>query len=181
MKNARNMKVRMMNTRRWAFAPIPWRAATNAKSVVPLLAVLLAGCGGTPEWSSDEVRAIEALREISKAQDTFQKGCYLDADFDGIGDYGTLEMLADPDGQRGVPPLMNPLYTTERAGIYELYVRVVLGEGEETPPRWECFAFPPDSESHCFFVDTSGVIRFADRREAANQSSPPVPEIRADA
>ncbi len=148
----------------------------NRMTVLPLAMTILAGCSGQREWSSDEARAIEALRDIAQAQASFQKGCYFDADLDGTGDYGTLDMLADPDGNRGVPPLMNPLYTTERAGMYELYVQLFPGEGADTPPYWECYAFPPEKGPRCFFVDVSGVVRFADRRENANRNSLPVDE-----
>lgn len=150
-------------------------------AVLPLAVTILAGCGGQREWSADEARAIEALRDIAQAQVRFQKGCYLDADLDGNGDYGTFGMLADPDGNRGVPPLMNPLYTTERVGAYQLNIRLVPGEGEDAPPYWECYAFPPENGSRCFFVDVSGVVRFADQRETANRNSPSVDELTADA
>ena len=149
--------------------------------MLTIVVTLAAGCGGQRDWSSDEARAIEALKDIAQAQTAFQAGCYLDADYDGIGDYGTFNMLADPDGNRGVPPLMNPLYTTERAGIYELYIQLVPGEGEDSPPYWECYAFPPEKGLRCFYVDVSGVVRFADERETASRNSPPVDEPSADA
>ncbi len=153
-------------------------AGISTALVLPLLVL---GCGGERDWSDEEARAIEALRDIAQAQTAFQRGCYLDTDYDGIGDYGTLGMLADPDGQRGVQPLMNPLYTTERAGKYELYVTIYPGEGEDVPPRWKCEAFTSEKNLRCFFVDTSGIIRYADRRATANASSPPVDESLADA
>ena len=148
---------------------------------IALAAVCLTGCGANPNWSEEEQKVIEALRDIAQAQVAFQKGCYLDTDYDGIGDYGTLDMLADPDGYRGVPPLMNLLYTTERVGQYELYVKLVPGEGEAVPPYWECQAFTSNKKLHCFFVDSTGIIRFDDRRETANATSPAVEEPSTDA
>jgi len=149
--------------------------------VLSLTAVLIAGCGANRNWSSEEADVIEALKDIAQAQVLFQKGCYLDTNYDGIGDYGTLDMLADPDGYRGVSPLMNLLYTTERVGQYELYVRLVPGEGEDVQPYWECQAYTSDKGLRCFFVDSTGIVRFDDRRETANGSSPPVDEPTADA
>lgn len=145
------------------------------------MAVMLTGCGGERAWSPGEIRAIDALRDIAQAQISFQKGCYLDTDYDGIGDYGTLTMLADPDGHRGVPPLMNPLYTTERVGEYELYLYLVPGEGVDSPPHWEGQAFSKDENLRCFFVNTTGIVRFSDRRATANEDSRSVDEMTADA
>lgn len=155
------------------------RAFSGPAAIILILAA--SGCGGNPKWSEQEARAIEALREIHQAQIFFQEAGFLDTDRDGIGDYGTLDMLADPDGRRGVQPLMNPLYTTQRVGKYELYVRLVPGEGEESPPYWECRAFTSDKKLRCFYVDTSGVIRYADRRETVNAKSPPVEGPTAEA
>jgi len=146
-----------------------------------LMVVIITGCGGERAWSTEELRAIDALRDIAQAQASFQEGCYLDTDYDGIGDYGTLGMLADPDGHRGVRPLMNPLYTTERVGRYKLNLYLVPGEGVDSPPRWEGQAFADDEDLRCFFVDATGVVRFGEQRATANGDSRPVDEMTADA
>ena len=53
--------------------------------------------------SANEASAISSLRTLSSAQISFQAGCYQDADSDGVGDYGTLAQLQNPDGAAGVP------------------------------------------------------------------------------
>lgn len=163
------------------FRPLKPRSPQLTTTILPLIIATITGCSGQPTWTEDEARAIEALHDIAQAQVSFQSGCYLDTDRDGIGDYGTLDMLADPDGHRGVPPFMNPLYTTERVGKYDLYITLHPGNGADTPPHWECYAFASDKGLRCFFVDTTGVVRFADRRETTNRHSPPVEQQTADA
>ena len=53
--------------------------------------------------SANEGSAISSMRTLSSAQISFQAGCYQDADGDGVGDFGTLAQLLNPDGVAGVP------------------------------------------------------------------------------
>ena len=53
--------------------------------------------------SANEGYAISSMRTLSSAQISFQAGCYQDADGDGVGDFGTLAQLLNPDGVAGVP------------------------------------------------------------------------------
>ena len=48
--------------------------------------------------SANEAGAAGAMRTVSTGEVGFQTAAFVDADTDGVGDYGTLAQLSDPDG-----------------------------------------------------------------------------------
>src|SRR5689334_10897276 len=48
--------------------------------------------------NANEGAAAANMRTISTSEAQFQTACYQDADKDGIGDYGSLAQLNNPDG-----------------------------------------------------------------------------------
>ena len=132
--------------------------------------------------SANEASAISSLRTLSSAQISFQAGCYQDADSDGVGDYGTLAQLQNPDGAAGVPGYIAgvPGYIDETlaSGVkqgYNFTMNVVAGGGGN-PPTFSCNADPQSAQSgrRTFFIDESGVLRFESNGAAATAASPPV-------
>ena len=57
--------------------------------------------------SANEAGAAGAMRTISTGEVGFQTAGFVDADSDGVGDYGTLAQLANPDGAGATPPFID--------------------------------------------------------------------------
>lgn len=160
-----------------------WRANVSRRFTFALaMAGLLSGCGGPIQLTADEQKAVDAMRSIAAAQQIFLAGGFYDANQDGLADYGTLSMLANPDGRRGVRPLIDPILTTERVGTYRLIMKVVSGTGLDAPPYWECLAIPfKEDYQRSFYIDNSGVVRFAKDGDRASKTSPVIPDPLPDA
>jgi len=114
--------------------------------------------------------AIGRLQIVVDAQRAFQRAKVVDKDGDGIGDYGTLEELADPGtGSSFIHP---ELCSGERIG-YTFTMEVIYGTAT-TPPGYACKAVPlrPPGYRH-FSVDQTGVLRSG--LEDVGPSSDPIP------
>ncbi|MCC6487663.1 MAG: prepilin-type N-terminal cleavage/methylation domain-containing protein, partial [Candidatus Hydrogenedentes bacterium] len=57
--------------------------------------------------SANEAGAAGAMRTISTGEVAFQTAAFVDTDTDGVGDYGSLAELADPDGAGATPPFID--------------------------------------------------------------------------
>ena len=57
--------------------------------------------------SANEAGAAGAMRTISTGEVAFQTAAFVDTDGDGVGDYGTLAQLANPDGAGATPPFID--------------------------------------------------------------------------
>ncbi len=125
--------------------------------------------------SANEASAISSMRTLSSAQISFQAGCYQDADNDGVGDYGTLAQLMNPDGAAGVPGYIDETLGAGSKQGYNFTMNVVPGGGG-LPPTYSCNGDPqnPQSGRRTFFIDESGVLRFETSGAAATAASPPV-------
>ena len=125
--------------------------------------------------SANEGSAISSMRTLSSAQISFQAGCYQDADGDGIGDYGTLAQLQNPDGAAGVPGYIDETLAAGSKQGYNFTMNPVAG-GAGVPPTYTCNADPhsPQTGRRTFFIDESGVTRFENNGAAATAASPPV-------
>ena len=125
--------------------------------------------------SANEASAISSLRTLSSAQISFQAGCYQDADSDGVGYYGTLAQLQNPDGAAGVPGYIDETLASGVKQGYNFTMNVVAGGGGN-PPTFSCNADPQSAQSgrRTFFIDESGVLRFESNGAAATAASPPV-------
>ena len=125
--------------------------------------------------TANEGAAIAAMRTLSSAQVSFQAGCYVDASGDGVGDYGTLAQLHEPDAASGVSGFIDETLASGSKQGYSFTMNPVPG-GDGSPPTYTCNADPqsPQTGRRTFFVDESGVIRFDSMGAAATAASPPV-------
>jgi prepilin-type N-terminal cleavage/methylation domain-containing protein len=125
--------------------------------------------------SANEAGAIGSLRTISAGEVSFQAACYQDADGDGVGDYGTLAQLENPDGVAGVPGYIDEVLAAGSKHGYSFNLVAVAG-GAGAPPTYTCNADPqsPQSGRRTFFLDESGVIRFENTGAAATANSTPL-------
>ncbi len=126
--------------------------------------------------SANEANAAGAMRIISTGEVGFQTACFVDNDGDGVGDYGTLAQLANPDGAGATPPFIDAVLGAGVKHGYNFVVNVTLG----TPavmPAYTCTGDPsaPGRTGYRrYFVDESGVIRFTADGTAATVASPPL-------
>ena len=113
---------------------------------------------------SNEAAAIGALRTIVTAESLFRSG---DKDRNGVLDYGNLHALGE----------FNLIDSTLGGGTKQGYVFVANpAAGSSSQFQWSATASPVvsgKSGDRQFFVDESGVIRFA-TTGAASSASPPV-------
>jgi type IV pilus assembly protein PilA len=126
--------------------------------------------------SANEASASGAMRTISTGQTAFQTAAFVDVDGDGMGDYGTLAQLANPDGAGLTPPFIDSVLG---AGTKEGYVFtvVVTAGGPAVTPAYTCTAVPTTlgrTGYRQYFVDESGVIRFTSDGTAVSVASPPL-------
>ena len=126
--------------------------------------------------SANEAAAAAAMRTISRAEVCFQVAGFVDADGDGVGDYGSLAQLANPDGEGSAPPFIDSALASGEKRGYRFLVKVVFGAAA-IQPAYTCTAEPIEpgkTGNRSFFVDQSGVIRHAPDGEKATISSPPL-------
>jgi type IV pilus assembly protein PilA len=125
--------------------------------------------------SANEGSAISSMRTLSSAQVSFQAGCYQDADGDGVGDYGTLAQLQDPDGAAGIAGYIDETLGSGAKQGYNFTMNPVAGAAG-APPTYTCNADPqsPQSGRRTFFLDETGVIRFENTGAAATAASAPL-------
>lgn len=126
--------------------------------------------------SANEAAASGTLRTISTAEIAFQVAAFADADGDGLGDYGTLAQLADPDGLGVTPPFVD---ATVGSGVKLGYVFTVIpvAGNTTTAPSYTCTGIPSQlgkTGYRQYFVDETGVIRFTSDGSAPTASSPPI-------
>ena len=126
--------------------------------------------------SANEASATGAMRTLSTGQVAFQTAAFVDGDGDGVGDYGTLLQLSDPDGAGATPPFIDAVLGGGAKHGYNFTGAVVAGSAT-TLPAYTVTAIPaaPGRTGYRqFFVDESGVIRFTADGSAVSVSSPPL-------
>jgi len=126
--------------------------------------------------SANEANAAGAMRIISTGEVGFQTAGFVDADADGVGDYGTLAQLANPDGAGTTPPFIDAVLGAGAKHGYNFTVTVTLGSAT-TLPAYTCTGIPQAvgrTGYRQYFVDESGVIRFTADGSAPTASSPPL-------
>jgi prepilin-type N-terminal cleavage/methylation domain-containing protein len=124
--------------------------------------------------SSNEAAAIGGIRTISTAETMFQSSAFVDADGNGMGDYGTLAQLADPDGGGATEPFIDAVLGSGNKLGYQFAAVVTPGNGVNMP-SYTCTAVPSApgrTGLRTFFVDDSGVIRFTSDGTVATVASP---------
>ena len=126
--------------------------------------------------SANEASAAGAMRTISTSEVMFQAAAFADADGDGVGDYGTLAQLGDPDGAGATPPFIDSVLATASKQGYNFATALTPGAAA-TPPAYTCTATPAAAGragGRQFFVDESGVIRFTGDGSAVSVASTPL-------
>jgi len=126
--------------------------------------------------SANEAGAAGAMRTISTGEVAFQTAGFVDSDGDGVGDYGSLAQLADPDGAGATPPFIDSVLGGGAKHGYNFTVAVTLGSAT-TQPAYTCTAVPAAAGRtgyRQYFVDESGVIRYTADGSAVGATSPPL-------
>jgi prepilin-type N-terminal cleavage/methylation domain-containing protein len=126
--------------------------------------------------SANEASTAGAMRTISTAEVGFQTAAFVDGDGDGVGDYGSLAQLADPDGAGATPPFIDAVLGGAVKHGYAYTVNVTAGAANALP-AYTCTAVPsaPGRTGYRqYFVDESGVIRFTADGSAVSVASPPL-------
>jgi len=126
--------------------------------------------------SANEAGAAGAMRTISTGEVGFQTAGFVDADSDGVGDYGTLAQLANPDGAGATPPFIDSVLGGGNKHGYVFTMAVTAGSAT-TLPAYTCTATPASAGRtgyRNYFVDESGVIRYTADGSAATVSSTPM-------
>ncbi len=154
--------------------PDPRRAATRKRIAYGLLAasaliwIYIGGVvayllmvTGQPDFPRpDEAAARQAVADIVRAQKRFQTARHVDANRDGLGDFGALEQLADPKYASLTGPLLSPQLAGGFAHGYLFRVDVTQGTAD-TPPGFQVTATPLDVRSGnapILRADESGTI-----------------------
>jgi len=124
--------------------------------------------------NANEGAAAANMRTLSTSEAQFQTAAYQDANADGIGDYGTLAQLADPDGSGSNGYIDAVLAGGSKQG-YAYTVTPVAGT-TTVPPAYTCTAIPLSAKTGTkqYFVDESGVIRFTTNGTAPTVASTPL-------
>lgn len=126
--------------------------------------------------SANEAGAAGAMRTISTGEVAFQTAAFVDGDNDGVGDYGTLAQLANPDGAGATPPFIDNVLGAGAKHGYNFAAVVTAGAANQTP-AYTCTAIPAAAGRtgyRQYFVNESGVIRFTADGTAAGAASPPL-------
>ena len=126
--------------------------------------------------SANEANASGCMRTISSGQTAFQTAAFVDSDSNGVGDYGTLAQLADPDGSGATPPFVDSVLGGGLKNGYVYNVAVTLGSAAANPSYF-CTATPTAAGQtgiRQYYVDDTGVIRFTADGSAVTISSAPL-------
>lgn len=126
--------------------------------------------------SANEANAAGSVRMISTGQVAFQTASFVDSDNDGVGDYGTLPQLADPDGSGSTPPFIDAVLGNGSKSGYGFVVTVQTGTST-TNPAYTCIGTPHAQNQtgvRQFYVDETGVIRYTTDGSTVNGTSPPL-------
>jgi len=124
--------------------------------------------------TANETAAIGVLKTILSAQTGFKSGSCVDADADGIPEYGTLAQLnAPPNGG----PAFIPNHLTDGVANGYTYTVAFAGAGGANL-HFQVTAMPTQagvSGVRSFYIDETGVLRF-DRAGGAVGAGSPVVE-----
>jgi prepilin-type N-terminal cleavage/methylation domain-containing protein len=126
--------------------------------------------------SANEASASGAMRTISTAEVAFQSAVFVDVNGDGLGDYGTLAQLGNPDGGGNTPAFVDAVLINGFKQGYAFNITVTAGNAT-TPPSYVCTAIPSapgQTGWRQFFVDDTGVIRFTTDGTGVSATSPPL-------
>jgi len=126
--------------------------------------------------SGNEATAVTDTRTIATAQSMFQTAAFLDADGNGVGDYGNLTQLGNPDGAGATPPFLDSVLASGVKSGYTYTLAVTPGSAT-VAPAYTCLVVPITpgrSGVRQFFVDETGVIRYTTDGSAVSATSDPL-------
>ena len=121
--------------------------------------------------AANESSAIAALRTISSAEETFRSAGIVDADADGLGEYGHLLTMAGLASPSPDPPFIdNQLGQGNKSGyMFQVFVGpsgcALLTGVDASEVDYYAVAWPiayARSGNRSFCIDASGVIRGSD-------------------
>jgi type IV pilus assembly protein PilA len=145
-------------------------------SIIALIAAIAIPNLLRSRMNANESAAVGSIRLISSGEVAFQSAAYVDNDDDGVGDYGTLGQLANPDGGGQTEPYVdNVLGGGVKLG-YLFAANVTFGSAT-TQPAYSCIGTPTSQSKtgvRRFYVDASGVIRHTSDGTTPTAYSPPV-------
>jgi type IV pilus assembly protein PilA len=145
-------------------------------SVIAIIAAIAIPNLIRSRMTANETSAAAGIRSICTAEISFQSSAYRDVNNDGVGDFGTLANLLDPEGSGATPPYIDSVLGSGIKQGYTFTVTLTDG-GPGTAPAFTCVAEPTApgrSGYRQFFVDESGVIRATADGTAVNVTSPPL-------
>ncbi len=145
-------------------------------AIIAIIVVIAVPNLARSRMNSNEASAVGGMRTISTGQTGYQAAAFKDNDGDGVGDYGSLAELANPDGTGATPAFIDAILGNGQKHGYIYTVNVVLGTGNVSP-AYTCTGVPtaPGKTGYRqFFVDESGVIRFTGDGSVVSASSPPL-------
>jgi len=126
--------------------------------------------------SANEASAAGGMRTLSTAETMFQTAAFVDNDGDGVGDYGTLAQLGNPDGAGTTPPFIDAVLAGGSKQGYTFTEAVTAGT-PTVAPAYTITSVPMAAGRtgyRQYFVDESGVIRFTADGSAVGVGSTPL-------
>lgn len=126
--------------------------------------------------SANEAGAVGGIRVISTGEAGFQAAAFADANNDGLGDYGTLVQLGDPDGGGTSQPFIDEVLSSGNKFGY-VYTTTIVAGSLTTAPGFSCVASPASAGRtgwRQYYVDETGVIRFTGDGSAVSATSRPL-------
>lgn len=121
---------------------------------------------------ANEANALGSLRAITTGQISYQSAAYSPG-FGGVGNFGSLAELEDPDGL-GTGGFIDATLAGGSKQGYDFDLDTTDG-APGAPPTFECNAdpqVPGQTGNRFFFVDQTGVIRFENGGQASAGSDP---------
>lgn len=129
------------------------------------------------KMAANEASAIGALRTLTSAEVNFQAVCAVDADSDGIGEYGSFSQLS----AAGPAYIDDSLGSGAKAGYFFMITTSGVASLDEI--MWDATAYPISKSrtaNKTFYIDESGVLRGSDVGGALGDMGTPATREMAD-
>ena len=143
-------------------------------AIIGLLLAITIPAVARSRMNVNEVSALASMRHIAWAQLCFQNACLVDEDGNGMGDFGSLEQLAESRGDGGA--FIDPSLGAGRKHGYFYLLEASPGDGGSAP-AYTCQAWPEApglTGVKQYFVDQTCVVRFTSDGTPADNKSPAI-------